>query len=336
MAPAPRRSVLRVLRAIALVAGVIAFVFTACRLGWSGLTHALATTGAWFIVIAAIDVAGAMCDAGAICALASSRDRLPYGRAVAAQLSGVAINRVTPGNALGEPVKISILVERIPRDTAVSTILMFDAGATLIAVFAIVIGIPITLLFADVTANVATAAWIGAGVLVAFLIGLYVLIRRGPVTIAIRVLRALHIITAERATAWFKSVAPIDDMVRELGTTRSSRLGLLGLFGSRFLNWVGTLVMLYAAGLPVTVPLVIGIFSLGALITWISHMVPLGLGLAEGGNYLMYRAFGYSGVTGLDFTMVYRARTVLLSAIGFAVLAMTSYQDRRRRATVIE
>jgi hypothetical protein len=326
---------MRVLRAIALVVGVVAFALMANRLGWSGLTRVLVETGWWFLVIAAIDVGSALCDAGAICAMASEHARVPYGRAVAAQLGGVAINRLTPGNALGEPIKISLLVERIPRDSAVSTILMFDAGATVIAVVAIVLGSLATLAFVDLPSTMAKAAWIGAVVLVIFLMGVFVLIRRGPVGIGIGALRRLRLISAQRCMRWRFATAHIDEMVRELGTTRSSRIGLGFLFGSRFLNWVGTFVMLYAAGLPITAPLVIGLLSVGALINHLAHIVPLGIGVAEGGNYLLYRALGAPGLAGIDFTMVYRARTCLLSAIGLTVLGITTYKDRRRRGTVL-
>lgn len=326
---------MRVLRWFALVVGVAAFALMAYKLGWSGLTRVLVQTGWWFIVIAVIDVGSAMCDGAAIRILASEHARVPYSRAVAAQLGGVAINRLTPGNALGEPIKISLLLEHIPRDSAVSTILMFDAGATVIAISAIVVGSLVTLLFVDLPADMVTLAWIGAGALLLVLLGLYVIIRRGPIGIGIGVLRGLRLISTARCMRWRASTAHIDELVGELGTTRSSRLGLLFLFGSRFFNWVGTIVMLYAAGLPIDAPMVVGVLSLGQLITHVSHIVPLGIGIAEGGNYLLYRALGAPGLAGLDFTMVYRARTCVLSAIGLTVLAITSYRDRRRRATVM-
>lgn len=326
---------LRVLRGFALVAGLVAFAAMARALGWAGLTDVLVKTGWWFVVIAAIDVTGAVCDAAAIYALASEHARVPYGRALAAQLGGVAINRLTPGNALGEPVKVSMLVERVPRDSAVSTILMFDASATIVAIAAIVLGIPITLAAVDLPRELAAVAWIGAAVLVAFLVVMVALVRRGPVGMGIGALRALRLISVQRWTRWRAGTVHIDEMVRELGTTRSSRIGIAFLFGSRLLNWVGTVVMLYAAGLPVSVPMVVGLISVGALVNYVAHVVPLGLGIAEGGNYLLYRALGAPGLAGIDFTMVYRVRTVLLSAIGLTVLAITSYKDRRRRATVI-
>jgi uncharacterized protein (TIRG00374 family) len=325
---------MRVLRGVALVIGVIAFALMAYKLGWSGLTQVLVHTGWWFLVIAAIDVGSALCDAAAIKAMASEHARVPYSRCIAAQLGGVAINRLTPGNALGEPLKIGILLEHIPRDSAVSTILMFDAGATVIAIAGIVLGSLVTLAVVDLPPSMATAAWIGAAALVIVLVGLFVLIRRGPVRLGIGALRRLRLISEARCAKWRRATAHIDEMVRELGTTRSSRIGLAFLFGSRFFNWVGTIVMLYAAGLPLSAPMIVGVLSVGQLITHVSHIVPLGIGIGEGGNYLLYKALGAPGLDGIAFTMVYRARTCVLSAIGLTVLGITSFRDRRRRGTV--
>ncbi|HEU0035270.1 MAG TPA: lysylphosphatidylglycerol synthase domain-containing protein [Kofleriaceae bacterium] len=327
---APRGSALRWLRVVALVIGVGAFALLVHRLGWAGVTRVLVDTGWWFAVIAAIDVAGALCDAAGIRTFANAHGDLPYGRAVAAQLGGVAINRVTPGSALGEPVKISLLSEYLPRANAVSTILMFDVTATCIAIAVIVIGVPLTLVFADLPARVELVAWIGAIVLLMFAASLALVVRRGVVATLVAALARLRLVSRARVVAWSTSISEIDGMVRELGNRRSRR-AMIWLFASRSLNWVGTVVMLHASGLPITPALVVGLLSVGLLVQWISNIVPLGLGLAEGGNYLLYAALGAPAASGIDFSMVNRARNIVLSAIGLVVLAITSYVDRRRR-----
>ncbi len=324
---------MRLLRTIALVVGIVAFVLFARTLGWSGLTRVLGHAGWWFVVIAAIDLCGALCDACAIRSLARTHAPLSFGRALAAQLGGVSINRLTPGNALGEPIKMSLLVEELPRDSAVSTILMFDIAAAVVAIAAIVLGVPVTLLLVDLPSEVMHAAWIGALALIAIAIGLGLLTRRGLIGACIAALRRLHVISQPRADRWRARTAHIDEMVRELGT-RPTRGGIAWLAGSRACNWAGTIVMLHAAGQHLDAAFVVAILSVGALVTYVAHIVPLGIGLAEGGNYLLYRALGAPGLAGLDFTTVYRARTCVLSALGLSVLAITSYRDRRRRATV--
>jgi len=324
----PRGGFLRWVRVVAIAVGLVAFAFVARALGWSGITRVLADTGGWFLVVAAIDVAGAMLDGAGIHRLVRRHAPLPYARAVAAQLAGVGINRLTPGNALGEPVKVAILMEHVPRASAVSSIMMFDVAATCVAVAAIVIGVPLTLAIVDLPPELAAIAWIGAGVLVAFAIALVVLVRRGVVGSLVAALARLRLIDRARATTWTASTTEIDTYVRELPR---AKLAFAFLFGSRCMNWLGTVVLLHASDLPLTAPLVIGVLSVGLLVQWAAHLVPLGLGLADGGTYLLYAALGAPALAGLDFAMVYRARTCVIAGIGLAVLAGISYVDRRRR-----
>lgn len=319
---------LRWVRVIAIVVGVVGFVFVMRQLGWSGLTAVLAETGWWFLVVAAIDVTGAFSDGAAIHLLVRRHATMPYRRAVAAQLAGVGINRLTPGNALGEPVKVAILGEHVPRASAVSSVLMFDVAATCVGVVAIVIGVPLTLLLVDLPGELAAVAWAGSAVLVGFGIALALLVRRGVVGSLVDLLARLRLVKPARAAAWKASTTEIDAMVRELPRAKAA-FGFLVC--SRVLNWVGTVALLYASDVPLTPTLVIGVLSVGLLVQWAAHMVPLGLGLADGGTYLLYAALGAPALAGLDFAMVYRARTCVIAGIGLAVLAAISYLDRRRR-----
>src|SRR5688572_18165976 len=91
---ADRHRASTVFNAIALVIGLVAFGFVVSELGWSGIRHAVLGVGAWFAVIAAIDLASAMCDAFAIHGFLRPKQRVSYFRVLAAQLSGMAINRL--------------------------------------------------------------------------------------------------------------------------------------------------------------------------------------------------------------------------------------------------
>ena len=79
-----------------------------------------------------------------------------------------------------------------------------------------------------------------------------------------------------------------------------------------------------------TPPIVIGMLSVGIVVQWMSSIVPLGFGLADGTNYFLYGALGSSPLAGLAFTMVNRTRTVVLAAMGLAVMAIANLYDRTR------
>src|SRR6185503_5064592 len=106
----PRHPAARAFNLIALAAGIVGFAFVVRELGWDGLRTAVIGTGAWFGVLAAIDFVGSFFDAGAVYTLVRPHAPIAYRHVFAAQLSGMAINRLTPGNALGEAVKVTMLI----------------------------------------------------------------------------------------------------------------------------------------------------------------------------------------------------------------------------------
>lgn len=321
----PRR---RWLHAAAVVIGAIALVILVQRTGWDVLVAAAARIGGWFAVIAVIDLAAILCDAGALHAFANAHHRISYPRVFAAQASGVAINRLTPGNALGEPLKVTMLVGEVPRSTAVSSVVMFNIATSWVAIATIVLGAPVALLALDLPGRAQIAVAIASGVLVGFALALVVIIRRGAFGIVIRGIRRLRLISLARAERWSRAVATVDTDIRRIGRTPRA---MLFVIGSRVFYTLGTILLMSAVGVPLTAALVLAQISVGLLITWISNIVPLGIGIADGSNYALYGALGATGPLGVIFTMVNRLRVCVLALIGLTVLAVSTAITARSR-----
>ena len=322
---------LQVFHAIALIIGIIAFVVLVDRMGLAGLYRVIGGIGFWFLVIAAIDLVSVMCDAGAVYyfANANANAEVSYWRVFAAQASGLAINRLTPGNAMGEPVKVTMLVEHVPQRVAISAIVMFNVATTLIAIAAIVIGVPITLLLVELPGQLQLLVWIATGVLVVAALAQIILVRRGALGTLITGARRVGL-SADRAGRWQTRIAGIDAQLQHLGAP-GSRRGFVFVIGSRLLNQAGTVVLLIASGIPLSAPLVAAMLSVGILVSWMSNIVPLGMGIADGTNYALYGALGATGAQGLDFTMINRARTFVLALMGLTVMLIANVVDRLRR-----
>jgi hypothetical protein len=141
------------------------------------------------------------------------------------------------------------------------------------------------------------------------------------------------VISTPRAERWQSAVASIDERVKRIGQLRAPGLGLAlaGVIGSRVANLVGTVVVLHAVDIPLTAPLIVASLSVGILVTWLSNVIPLGLGIADGTNYVLYGIFGASSIAGLLFTMVNRLRTVVLALMGLIVMAIANAFHRRAR-----
>ncbi|MBA3539616.1 MAG: flippase-like domain-containing protein [Deltaproteobacteria bacterium] len=325
---------------VALVIGAIALTILLYRLGWSGLSRVLTQVGPWFAVIAVIDLASVACDAFGIHGFLRAQlpQRVSYWRVFAAQISGVAINRLSPANSLGEPVKMTMLSEHVPPASAISAVVMFNIGTVYLGILVIVIGVPLTLLTIDLPPRVELAVWIGTGVLLLVAVLLVFAIRRGPISTLLAIGIRLRLVSDTRAVRWRPTVTQIDTNIRSLGNPRSGRArGIAGVLGSRCFNWLGTVVLLYASDFPLSASLVIASLTVGVLITWTSNIIPLGLGISDSGNYALYGALGAGASAGLDFAMVNRARTCVLAMMGLTVMSIAQAVNRRAlaRAEVI-
>ena len=305
-----------------LAFGAVALGFLLRELGHDGL-HEVAKAGPWLALIAAIDVASMMCDGYALYAFLG--ERVGFWRVFAAEASGLAINRLTPANSVGEAVKVTMLTRKVPADFAVSAVVLFNLSTIFLGIAAIVIGVPVTALMLDLPHDISVAVWIATGVLVAFALIVLVIVRRGAVSTLIDALAALRIVNRERAGRWRGKIADLDARVR---AAPGLRRGVLGVFGSRLFNWLGTIVVLHACGIAMSAPLVIAMLSVGILVTWMSNVIPLGLGVADGTNYALYGILGASPEAGLVFTMVNRLRTVAIAAIGLTVMALAGGRGR--------
>lgn len=322
----------RWLHVLALVIGIAALSLLVQRTGWTVLTSALTRIGPWFALVALIDLVAMMCDAGALHTYARVHATVSFGRVFAAQASGLAINRMTPGNALGEPIKVTMLLGELPRSAAVSSVVMFNVATMWCAVATILLGVPVTLLSLDLPLRAHVAVWCASAVLLSLAVALFVLVRKGALGVVIRGLHRMGLISADRGARWQLGVAAIDADIQQIGRPAVRRaLGYVA--ASRVLYAGGTILLMAVAGLPLTAPLVLATVSVGILITWISNIVPLGLGIADGSNYALYGALGASGGAGLVFTMVNRARTILLALLGLTIMGISTFAlDDPRRA----
>jgi len=322
----------RAFNVVVLAVGAIALALFVRELGLSRIFSAIADAGAWFVVIAAIDLASVACDAFAIHGFLRRRVPISYPRVFGAQASGLAINRLTPGNSLGEPVKVTMLVRYVPTDAAIAAVVMFNLSTYFVGIASIAIGVPATALLLDLPPKIAMLAWIATGVLVVAATALAIVVKRGAIGTLIDGLGGARVISLERAERWRARVAEIDAQVRSLASEDSGiHRGLAGAIGSRVFNWLGTIVCLHAAAIQLDVPLVVATLSVGILVTWASNIVPFGLGIADGANYVLYDLLGASSAAGLVFTTINRVRTAVLATMGLAVMAIANALYRAQR-----
>jgi uncharacterized membrane protein YbhN (UPF0104 family) len=314
-----------------MVFGAGALTWMMSELGWDRFRAVVHGVGPYIAVIIGLDVASVLLDARALHTFMRPEARMiSYWRVLAAQSSGRAVNVVTPLGALGEATKLTMLVTRAPRARVLSAIVLFNLAGLYLSVAVMLIGTPITLLLVDLPRSLQVTAVIGLAILVPLMVALGVLLHRGALSATTAMLHRIHLLSAARIAAWQDRLREVDRQIGELHKDPSGGAwkGILWVLASRLVTWASTMTLIGAVGVTITSPLVIGVLSVGVLISWIASIVPLGLGLADGGNYALFDLLGASGAHGAFVTMLNRVRSLLVALAGFLVMAIVHTLNR--------
>lgn len=307
-----------------MVFGAVALTWMVRELSWERLRAVVTGAGRSFAIILGVDLATVLIDARALHLFMRPEARMiSYWRVVAAQISGRAVNVVTPFGALGETTKLTMLVAHVPRTRVLSAIVLFNLAGLYLSVAVMLVGTPVTLLLLDLPSSLKVTIGIGLAVLVPLMVALGAIVHRGALSTIAALLHRAHVLSRARLDAWQDRLREVDRHIGELHRDRSAGTwkGLLWVAASRLVGWAATMALIGAVGVALTPSLAIGVLSVGVLISWIASIVPLGLGLADGGNYELFDLLGASGLQGAFVTMLNRVRSVLVAAAGLLVMA---------------
>ncbi len=322
---------------VMLVVGAIALWWMLRTTSWAEMRGVIADVGYFAIIVLGLDLFAMCLDAAAWHAFMRPEARMvPYWRVLGAWASGRAINVLTPFGALGEATKVTMLLAHAPRARVLSSIVLLNVAMVYLSVTVMLIGIPITILMVDLPDALKVTIGIGLAVIIPAVIGLGVAIHRGAMATLIGALARTRLISRERAADWKTRLADVDRHIRELHRNRSAGTwtGFLFVLGSKVVNYTSTFMLIYAVGVPMTPTLMVAVVSVGVLIQWISSIVPLRLGLEDGGNYAMYELLGFEGTHGLFVTLLNRGRSFTVAMIGLVIMAVMSVLDRLARRRI--
>lgn len=314
-----------------MVFGAGALLWIMHGLGWDRFRTVVSEVDSYFAIIVGLDLAVILLDARALHTFMRPEARMiSYWRVVAAQSSGHAVNVVTPFGALGEATKLTMLVTHAPRSRVLSAIVLANLANLYLSVAVMMIGTPVTLLVVDLPRSLKVTVAIGLAVLIPLMVALGLIIHRGALATITALLHRVHIVSTARLDAWQDRLREVDRHIKELYRDRSAGTwkGILWVLASRVVAWTSTMTLIGAVGVAITPPLVIGVLSVGVLISWIASVVPLGLGLADGGNYALFDLLGASGAHGAFVTMLNRVRSALVAVIGFLIMAIVHSLNR--------
>jgi hypothetical protein len=291
----------------------------------------------WFwIAVIAMEAFGTFLDAIAIRAFAApENENLSLRHTALAQLSGRAINIVTPTGNLGEVVKMSVLTEYVSQSRAVSTILLYNIVRFIIELGFVALAAPFCALLVPMPDWLRILIVCGGVVCLAISVGCYVLVHRGMLASVARALVKIRIIKKARYARWEDKLRAVDDKLRLVaGARRRDRvIGILAVLLSQITSMTLSLSILVSLGESLSLGF-IGAYVVGGFIIYnIAVFVPMGIGLNEGGWYSLLTLMGEGPARVAAGTMMVLARRVTLlmyAGIGLFLIAASSTVKRAK------
>lgn len=318
---------LRWVTRISLVLGIVALVATVYVVGPGVLLSHLETIGPWFAVLIAIELLVTLCDAGVIHAMSRGPSAPSFRQVCVAQFAGRAVSSVTPGGALGDALRVSLLARECSTERIVAAVVFASLGTFVTGLAVIAAGtIATAVMFA--MPLVAEILLLVVGILTAAAVaGIVVLVQRGMISVLARLARRLHLISQPRFDAWRDRLADIDARLRgDIQSEHRSRAIALTIT-SQLLQRTVLWVALVAAGYSLAPAQLVAVLSAGVLLTWISALVPMGVGVSEGGNGVLFALIGAPPSIGVALAFARRVNQIIFAALGFSVLAADRIAD---------
>lgn len=338
---------------ISLGLGIAALVLTIHNTGLAAIGTYFKRIGWWWIAVVMLEVGITTMDATAIRAfLSPESSKVRLRSALLSQLAGRAVNAVTPSGNLGEAVKVSVLVEHVSQSRAVATILLYNVVS--FSVELVTVGVA-ALVMAGFLPMPASLRWLllGVGAVVLVLaLAIYALVRRGVLVSAARLAARIpvpglasvrrrlwrpahpsgHLLTPQRLARWEPRLRSIDDKMKLVEGARvgERRLGIVMVTLSRFTSMTLSFLLLIAMGEKLTVGFVASITVGSFFIYMASTLVPMGIGINEGGYYALFRALGENTARGTALILARRVALILYAAIGFVLVTASETVQRAR------
>jgi uncharacterized protein (TIRG00374 family) len=304
---------------VSIVIGLGALIAMIWIVGPSVIVGHLREIGWFFVLIVATDVLSSVCDATAVYFMAQGQGAPSWRQCVVAQLAGRGVSAVTPGGNLGEPLKVGLLSRHCSPKRIVAAIMYVGLMLVVISFAVIATGAAATAFLFDVPHGGVAALLAGAAIAAAIATTIIVLIHRGMLSTLTSVLARLRIVSRRRRDTWRATLEEVDARLRGQDVERR-RHALVFLVISQTLQKFLTFLVVFAAGYTLSAGQFLALVSAGVLLGWIATIIPMGLGISEGGNVALFSLIGAPSSLGLALALARRVNQIVFASIGFVVL----------------
>ena len=312
---------------VSLVIGLVALAITVWIVGPSVLWEQLRKIGWFFVALVVLEIVTSVCDATAIYFMADGPGRPSWRHTVVAQLAGRGINSITPGGNLGEAVKVGLLAQRCSPRRIVAAVMYVNIVAIVINLGVVAVASGATALMFDMPRVWMVALLIGAGIAAALAVGIMYLVKRGMLSTLSNGLAHLHLISKKRRQSWNNTLEEVDRRLRGQDSSHA-RKAVTFIAISQLGQKALTYATVAAAGYILSPAQFLALCSAGVLLGWVSTIIPMGLGISEGGNVALFTLIGAPAPLGLALALARRVNQIAFAIIGFFVLTADRVASR--------
>jgi len=315
---------------VILAFSILALIYTIRDIGLVTLGTYLRKIGWWWFAVIPMEVLCTVLDGATISAFASP-EKIKLRHTLLAQLSGRAVNAVTPSGNLGEVVKMSVLTDFVSPSRAVSTILLYNIVSFSAELLIIAVAVPVAIVLVPMPSTLLVIMVITAVVCLGLAVGMFVLVKHGMVTSVARLGLRLRILSQARYEKWEARLQSVDDKLRLVGHARRRDrwMGIAFSFAARLNSMALSLLILHAVGRAIT-PEFVSVWVVGSFaIYFASTLVPMGIGISEGGYAGLFRSIGENPARGVTLVIARRTVTVCYAAVG---LLLVTFSETVKRA----
>ena len=321
---------LRWLTRVSLVIGIGALIVTVWLVGIDTIVSRLRAIGWFFAVLIAIEMISSVLDGTAIYFMAHGPGRPSWRESVVAQIVGRGVNSVTPGGNLGEALKVGLLSHRCSARRIVAAVMYVVLIGVVLSFAIIAIGTAATAFLFDVPPVGIALLLVGALISAGIAAAIVVLLRRGMLETLSNALARLHLISPQRRERWNETLTEVDIRLRGSDDGEYRRRAIACIASSQLLQKGLSYFTILSAGYAMSPGQFLALLSAGVLLQWISTIVPMGIGLAEGGNAALFVVIGAPPGLGLALAFARRVNQIAFASVGFVVLAADRLGIRMR------
>jgi len=246
-----------------------------------------------------------------------------FGRLVGVRLAGEAVNLVTTGAVGGDLLKAYLLRPGVALRDGLASVIADKTTSVVAQVLLLLAGLLVSALLVPASRTLLITMAVSL-VLEIVCVAAFVMVQlRGAVGGGGRLLARLRWPPSREHQAVLDGT---DHALRSLYEEHDR--GLLASVLCHFLGFTLGTIEIYLVvrflGVPISAPTAFAIGAFSTAVKFFTFMVPASLGALEGGNVVIFAAFGMGGAVALTYTLVRRLREIVWVAAGFVASSVVS------------